>query len=122
MREEKENKCIALRESDPAIFGEKFALALKGVKAPDIFKTYQDGNFIAIITWSEETDVAETVKDEFNLEGIRYVCDQCPHLEKDDDKRKKWHPCKYAEFGSSRVDSEACELFYKMVKQGRVSI
>ena len=60
------------------------------------------------------------VADEFEAEGIRYLCKNCPHLEIGEDKRRKMWPCKYAEYGMSRKDCGCCEFFYKQLKQGKV--
>lgn len=122
MRVVKTHKCIAIRESDADTFAKKFDEALQGVRKPDIFKDYADSSFIAIVTWEEEEEVIETVRDEFHREGIRYVCGQCPYLEQDDDRRRKVYPCRYSEYGQSRIDSECCEMFYRLVKQGRVEV
>lgn len=122
MKVKTKQRCIAIRESDPEDFEMRYVKALDGVRNPDIFKDYRDGYFIAIATWKEEVEEVETVRDEFNLEGIRYLCGDCPYLERDDDRRRKRYPCKYAEYGTARIDSEACELFYKRVKQGLLEV
>ena len=60
------------------------------------------------------------VRDEYEAEGIRYLCKECPYLEIGKDKRRKWWPCKYATYGRAYVDSQACESFYKELKQGKI--
>ena len=60
------------------------------------------------------------VTDEYEREGIRFLCKECPYLERGKDKRRKQWPCKYATYGFSRVDSNACESFYKELKQGLI--
>lgn len=77
-------------------------------------------SFLARIEYKITERTIETVADEFHAEGLRYLCVHCPHLERDGDKRKKWQPCRYAEYGATRIDCEACELFYRQVKTGAI--
>lgn len=116
----KRHECIAIKESDPLVFAEKYKDALKEASSPQIMTQFSDGHFVAIITWHSEEKQVETIKDEFHLEGLRYVCGQCPHLEQDYDGRKKRFPCKYSEFSSVDIRQECCELFYKQLKQGLI--
>lgn len=114
-----EQNCKAIRETDPRGFEAEYIKALEGVKNPDIYKDYKDGAFIAIITWEETREQVESVKDEYHLEGLRFVCGQCPYIEIGD-RRKKRHPCKYSIYSSVDKRQEACELFYKELKQGLI--
>lgn len=122
MRIRKLNECKVIKTTEPADFEQQFRSALEGVKDPQIMTDYKDGFFVAIITWQTDAEVVETVRDEFHLEGLRYVCGQCPYLEHDGDGRKKRFPCKYAEYGTARVDSECCEMFYRQLKQGVIHV
>lgn len=118
----KRKQCRVIREKDTKSFEEQYTTVLNSLQGNvDVKVQYSDGEFVAIFMY-EQTYLPEerTIADEFHDEGIRYVCSQCPHLEIDGDKRKKRHPCKYAEYGSSRIDSECCEMFYKLLKQGRI--
>lgn len=74
----------------------------------------------AVITYTSCRDIAETIKDEYNKKGVRFSCSQCPFLEIDSDKRKKRYPCSHSEVGFSRIDSDACEDFYKWVDEGKI--
>lgn len=120
MKTIKKHECIAIKETDPDVFSAKYIQALDGIGNAEVIKQFSDGYFIAIITWHSVEEQAETVKDEFHLEGLRYVCGQCPHLEQDYDGRKKRFPCKYSEFSSVDIRQECCELFYKQLKQGLI--
>lgn len=115
-----ENHCIAIKEADPDTFAKKYQEALNGVARKEVLKQYSDGYFIAVITWETERHEAETAADDFHQRGIRYTCGQCPHLQNDGDKRRKQHPCKYSEYGTARIDSECCDVFYKQLMQGKV--
>lgn len=80
----------------------------------------QDSLYRAVITYTETTRDADTVKDEFHFEGIRFLCKHCPYLEDPKDKRVKHCKCKYAELGMTHKDHEACEMFYRKVKAGSI--
>lgn len=58
-------------------------------------------------------DIAETKEDEFMQENVRCTCSDCPFLHVGTDARRKWYPCEYASCGESRIDSPACEVFYR---------
>ena len=66
--------------------------------------------------------IVKTVRDEFRLDGVYYHCRNCPYLEVPDDRRVKWGKCKYASSGLSHKNHEACEFFYKQVKQNAVDV
>ena len=78
------------------------------------------GELTAYITYTHREEIAETVEDEFAQQGIKYVCGQCPHMERPNDKRCKWGECKYSRIGRVHFNSSACELFYKEVMLGKV--
>ena len=79
--------------------------------------------FCAYIEYQpEEIIKTESVRDEFALEGVYYHCRNCPYFEVPQDRRVKWGKCKYSTTGKSHKDHEACELFYKWVKQNAVEI
>ena len=120
MKTIKRHECVAIKETDPDVFSAKYMQALDGIGSPEVIKQFSDGYFIAIITWHSVEEQAETVKDEVHLEGLRYVCGQCPHLDQDYDGRKKRFPCKYSVYSSVDVRQECCELFYKQLKQGLI--
>ena len=72
--------------------------------------------------YPEIRQIVETVRDEFHMEGVYYHCRNCPHLETPQDRRVKWCKCKYSSTGRAHKDYEACELFYKWVKQNAVDV
>lgn len=77
------------------------------------------GELTAYITYTQREEIVETVEDEFAAQGIKYVCGQCPHMERPNDKRCKWGECKYSRIGRVHQNSSACELFYKEVMLGK---
>lgn len=73
-----------------------------------------------IISYKEKVEVMDCVADEFHAEGVRYLCKHCPHLEDPEDGRVKWCSCKYADLSMTHKDHEACEVFYKQLKAGKI--
>lgn len=72
--------------------------------------------------YKEIKRIPETVEDEFKIQGLQYYCKDCPYLEKGRNRREKSHGCKYAEYGNVTDFSPACEMFYKLVKQGKIKV
>lgn len=70
--------------------------------------------------YEEVEEKPETVAEEFELQGIKYYCKDCPHLQKGKNKRLKSHGCEYAEYGTVTDFTPACEFFYKQVLQGKI--
>lgn len=56
---------------------------------------------------------AETVGDDFMQHNVCATCADCPFLQIGTDARRKWFPCQYSTYGESRMDSPACEVFYR---------
>ena len=57
--------------------------------------------------------IPESLEDDFNQHHESPKCADCPFLEISDDRRRKWFPCPYANYGQACIDSPACEVFYK---------
>ena len=63
--------------------------------------------------YTETEKVPEDLGDEFMQKNVRCTCSDCPFLEMGTDARRRWFPCEYATCGETKLDSEACEVFYK---------
>lgn len=63
--------------------------------------------------YTETKNVAEDLEDEFSMHHIYCTCADCPFLQIGEDRRRKWFPCDFATYGESKIDSPACEIFYK---------
>lgn len=55
----------------------------------------------------------EDLGDAFMQAGVYAHCSDCPYCEIGTDARRKWFPCKFSAYGETRLDSNACEVFYK---------
>lgn len=117
MKEERAVRVKVIQEATAEDFEKKLNEALRGVKNPSIEFNHSAGH-CAYITFEEFRTIPETAEDEyFEKMGERCHCGDCPYLEKSNDKRVRWHTCKYNEF-PVKVDSLACELYYKRLLKG----
>lgn len=78
------------------------------------------GGLWAIITWTVTERIPDSVRDEYHMAGVRYVCDQCPLHEVVKDKRVKIVKCEHTETGSTNRGHECCEHFYTLLKEGKI--
>ena len=88
---------------------------------PGAVREWHEGRGLSMTLVYKETILTpETVADEFELQGIKYYCKDCPNFQKGKNKRCKSQGCKYAEFGTVTDFTPACEWFYKQVLQGKI--
>lgn len=124
MRHEKVVKIAAIHADTAEEFEAKFNNRIDEL---DTFKIVErkieigGGSFDAVLVYEETHYIADSVKDEFHFEGIRYLCKHCPYLDDPHDKRVKHCACKYAELGMTHKEQEACEMFYRHLKAGRIT-
>lgn len=63
--------------------------------------------------YTETEKIAENLDDDFMQHNERCTCSDCPFMDIGTDARRRWHPCQYASNGETRIDAEACAVFYK---------
>lgn len=79
----------------------------------------------ARISYEDTVDVPDQSISE---KGFRFTCEDCPcfeHLLKSDgsiDKRIKYGNCNFSKYGRTLKNSAACELLYRMIENGEVSL
>lgn len=84
--------------------------------------------FYAQIRYRVNTDVPETVAEASEMEGVRFVCAQCPYFQpplRDDgepDKRCKYGDCEHTELGRTLKMNPACDRLYELIKEGDVKL
>lgn len=82
----------------------------------------------AYISYTETRSVPESLSEEYRMLGVCFHCEDCPEFQfipKGDgteDKRSKVGECQYAEMGRTYRDSEACDLLYRMIMDGRIGL
>lgn len=98
-------------------------------KSPNV-KFSEADPLCAYIEYVESEQKAETIEEVEALEGIRFICEQCPHFKpitKADgtiDNRVKYGDCDYDgnEFGRAIKTSPACPRLYELLQEGGVKI
>ena len=115
-------KVKVIQTRDPDLFEEQFNKAMDELEEHDPKAEVQpfSGEHCAYIYYHQVEELFNLVSDEFHAEGIHYLCDQCPLHDPAEDGRQKHVWCKYADTGSTHLKHEACEMFYKMVKQNEI--
>lgn len=84
--------------------------------------------FYAQIKYSVNENIPETVAEASEMEGVSFVCGQCPYFKaplKDDgtpDKRCKYGDCEHTELGRTLKMQPACDRLYQLIKEGDVTI
>ena len=111
-------------EHDPAEYERAFNDMSEKLSrfSPKIKDVFEDGRFTSIFSYEVTEKIPENAKDRAELEGIRYLCKNCPHMVNDGDRRKKRRPCDAREFGTTFEDCDACNLFYEELLQGKIEV
>lgn len=83
---------------------------------------------IARIQYTETVSEAEDIEDEYELQGVRLTCQDCPFYEpilKSDgtvDGRIKYGNCPFTEHGRAYRDSLACSTLFQKLNNGEVRL
>ena len=116
------SQIAVVKAEDAEEFQDKFNAKMKELADYDPkFEFVFKSDFVAIISFVQKESIMDCVADEFHAEGIRYLCKNCPHLEDPHDKRVMRCGCRYAELGTTHKLHEACEVFYKALKNGTIT-
>lgn len=119
MKDLKEQQIVVITETDPTTFQLKVNKAMQEhAEINNIeYKDNIPGVYCAIVTYTEYRQEPENAADEYQLAGKRYMCNDCPHLELDPDRRSYTH---YCNIHRDRValKQPACEDFLKALKAG----
>ena len=113
-----------IQAKDPLSFERQYNEAAQELDQydPDITVDHEDGVYFAYFMYTLHKPVPETVADEFKLAGIEHTCSECPYLQIGQDARRKTWPCEYSTYGTSTIDSPACEILLKKLMAGTVRL
>lgn len=114
-----------LHSRDPRDFEKEYNEAMLELAKFDPQGTYSINpeNYSAVIEYTREVKIPEDIRDEFELQGVKYTCSMCPYFKLPEDKRIKKVVC--SETGRpilSTADSDACVWLYKKIAIGEVKI
>lgn len=124
MKSTRLKKIEVIQTENPDTFQDRFNEAMEKLAEfePVIeFQHFNGREHCVYITYEEIKREFDRVSDEFHAEGIHYLCDQCPLHDPAEDGRQKYVYCKYADCGMTNLKREACEVFYKMIKQNEIT-
>ena len=105
---------------------EQLNAKLKELRDKDPTVTFE--GMIARIQYTESERIPETLAEEYELQGVRLTCEDCPYfcptIKADGtiDLRSKWGGCHLAEYGKTDKRSRACEKLFQRLNDGRVRL
>lgn len=82
----------------------------------------------AYISYTETEYAPESVSEAYELVGCCFHCEDCPEFQPivkadgTEDKRVKYGECQYAEMGRTYKDNRACDMLYRLIKDGRIGL
>lgn len=82
----------------------------------------------AVISYTETSSRPEDVSEEYELEGLRITCKDCPLFEPiykadgSEDQRIKYGNCPLCEFGRTSRTAKPCNELFSMINNGRVRL
>lgn len=87
-----------------------------------IYKMNAEGH-CAYVTFDCYVNVAESIEDEYALQGISFTCGECPYFVLPSDKRIKFIRCdKSGHRRRCSFESRACEWLYQEFENGGVEL
>lgn len=87
-----------------------------------IYKMNVEGH-CAYVTFDCQIKVAESLEDEYALQGISFTCGECPYFVLPNDKRIKFVICeKSGQRRRCSCTSRACGWFYEAVDSGEIEL
>ena len=114
MKEKTKQRIKVVSATNGADFERKFNEVSDELAKYDPEVRMKDGDgFCAYFMYTMNIRMPETEEDDFSIHHYTCKCCDCPFLEIGTDARRKWFPCKYTEYGETRIDAPACDIFYK---------
>lgn len=118
-----------VKEDSAALFTVKLNEEIYALREYSPVVTFSDADpLCAYIKYVARTSTPETLMEEYEAQGVRFICSQCPFFKpvlKDNgeiDKRCKWGNCEHAEFGRTYKTSSACGKLYELIREGDVKL
>lgn len=129
MRSESFQQYSIVKCDSPQLFTDQLNAELKRLKYnhPTV-KFSEHDTLCAYISYTEYVHIAEDLGDEYELEGVRIVCEQCPLFDpirnKDGSLNQvvKYGDCPYSQYGRTYKTTRACDILYQMISRGEVKL
>lgn len=122
---------FAIVASDSAAsFTEQLNAEINRLKDHDPVVEFSESTspFYARIKYTVNTETPETIMEASEVEGVSFVCLQCPYFEPalradgEIDRRAKWGSCEHTDLGRTLKTQPACEKLYELIKEGDVKL
>lgn len=120
-----------VRANTAALFTQKLNEEIYKLKDKEPNVKFSEADpLVAYIEYTETEQKPETIDEVAALDGIKFVCEQCPHfrpiLKADEtiDERCKYGDCDFDgnEFGRTFKTSAACSRLYELIQEGGVKL
>lgn len=118
-----------VKEDSAALLTEKLNEQIYELRQHSPVVTFSDADpLCAYVKYAKKMSVPESLADEYEAQGIRFICAQCPFFKPatrdngEPDRRCKWGYCEHTEFGKTYKTSSACEKLYELIKEGDVKL
>lgn len=118
-----------VREDSAALLTERLNEQVYALRQYRPVVTFSDADpLCAYIKYAKKVAIPETLADEYEEQGIRFICAQCPFFRPalrdngEADRRCKWGYCDHTEFGKTYKTSAACDKLYELIKEGDVKL
>lgn len=107
-----------IQEKDPQLFKEKLNALLREIGSDPEVTFPKNKEYCALIKYDIHEEIPENEAERFHQEhGKYYLCNDCPFLELDPDRRSITHWCSYHE-DRVRLKDICCDEFFAGLSEG----
>ena len=129
MRNSAYEQFATIHEESGTLFDIRLNEKVRELKAYNPKVKFSDSvPFYAHISYVVNETIPETVAEASEIEGVRFVCAQCPYFEPartqdgEIDHRHNYGDCPHAEIGRVKKTEPACDRLYQLIKEGDVRL
>lgn len=91
---------------------------LEGYESLNIHREKTQDGFLAVIEYTVRQYIPEDIREELQLKGVHYRCNECEYLMRVPDKRVKHLECEKGMRDLTRADMDACMWRYEQDIRG----
>lgn len=119
---------IVRSDSAPAFEEELNARVMELSGYRPVVSFHDSDPLFARISYTISKSIPENARDEYELKGVIYKCEDCPMfspiVKKDgtEDRRLTYGECEHCEMGRTYKDNPACDYLFTMIRNGRVGL
>jgi len=127
MLKESYQQFAIVREDTAQLFTDTLNATMKELRHKHPIADIKSDTF-AIISYTETDTTPEDISDEYELQGLRITCQDCPFFtpilkaDGSEDKRIKYGNCPISEYGRANKTSRACNELFQLINTGEVQL